>query len=222
MEAAFWHERWQSNNIAFHQPQIHSSLRQFWPSLGIAPGATVFVPLCGKSLDLGWLADQGHPVLGVELSTLAVEAFFREHKRVPEVRSEGGFQVWHSAGITLLCGDFFALQAEHLRAVAGVYDRAALVALPPALRADYIRHLRAILPVPLPTLLVTLEYDQREMNGPPFAVLEQEVRDRYGADYAVRLLHDHDILPESPHFRAKGVTAMREKSYVLQPLAAPA
>jgi thiopurine S-methyltransferase len=222
MEAEFWHRRWKKNEIGFHQAEINARLRQFWDALGIRSGETVFVPLCGKSQDMLWLAHQGHPVLGVELSLLAISSFFQGNGLRPRSREEKGFQVWEAAGITLWGGDFFALDGADIKSMAGVYDRASLIALPPAMRERYVCHLMAILPSTARLFLVTLEYPQELMKGPPFSVSEAEVRALYGEAYVVELLVTHDALPESPRFREHGLPWLWEKVYRLIPKQPPA
>jgi thiopurine S-methyltransferase len=217
MKAGFWLERWQRNEIGFHQGEINAHLQEFWGRLQLPAGSEVFVPLCGKSRDMLWLRAQGHRVLGVELSPLAVEDFFLENDLKPQVRSYGAFDSWSCDGVTLLCGDFFELEAIDLKGVAGVYDRASLVALPTEMRARYAGHLQQILPAATPMLLVTMDYLQAEMDGPPFAVTGQEVRGFYAGRHAVERLYALDILPETPRFRAAGVTRLEEVVYALRP-----
>ncbi len=136
----------------------------------------MFVPLCGKSLDLLWLAGQGHPVLGVEISPVGVESFFQENGLKPQVTDAPPFRRYQVDELTVLCGDFFALTPGHLQGVTAVFDRASLIALPPELRPRYAEHLQGLLRPETRILLVTLDYDQAEMAGPPFSVGEDEVR----------------------------------------------
>lgn len=217
MHEEFWHERWERNEIAFHQEDINAHLKRFWGRLGLPRGAQVFAPLCGKSRDMAWLAGQGYPVLGVELSPRAVAAFYQEHHWQPESWRQGDYQVWEAGGVRILCGDFFALQAEDLAGVAGVYDRASLIALPPAMRQAYARQLVAIVPEAAPILLVTLEYPQDAMRGPPFAVTEPEVRALYELSHTIELLFHHDALAENPRFQRR-LSRLEEKVYLLRPL----
>ena len=217
MKASFWHALWEKAEIGFHQQNVDVHLAQFWNRLELGAGQRVFVPLCGKSLDMLWLAGEGHPVTGVEISPLAVEAFFDENQLHPKRSQEGPFEVWEADEIRLLLGDFFALAPQHVADCAGVYDRASLVALPPAMRADYARHLGSILPPGIPALLLTYEYDQTERAGPPFAVSEAEVLELYAPSYGVELLYRHDALtPDSP-WRRQGLTWIEEKVYRLSP-----
>lgn len=215
MRADFWHERWQRNQIGFHQDSINLHLQQFWPALDAVPSARVFVPLCGKSGDMLWLRAQGHEVIGVEISPLAVQAFFDENGLAASVRRQGPFEVHAVDGITLYCGDFFALDAADLAGVTAVYDRASLIALPPPMRPDYARHLRQLLAPGTRTLLVAIEYAQHEMDGPPFSVPEAEVRALYQGACAVERVHAADILEQEPKFRDKGLTRLQEKVYAL-------
>jgi thiopurine S-methyltransferase len=215
MDPDFWHQRWREGRIGFHQDRPTPLLLEHWPALALAPGSQVFVPLAGKSLDLVWLAAQGHRVLGVELSPLAVEQFFAGHGLTPEVHDSRYGRHYRAGDIELICGDVFGLDAEALPGCAAVYDRAALIALPPELRRRYVRELHAQLPAGCRGLLITLEYPQHEKQGPPFAVLEAEVRELYGRDWAVATLDRHDILAEQPAFAAEGVSMLATVVYRL-------
>ncbi len=218
MKAEFWLERWQRKEIGFHQDEINAHLQEYWGGLRLSAGGEVFVPLCGKSSDMLWLRAQGHRVLGVELSPLAVEDFFLENELKPQVRSAGAFDRWSCDGVSILCGDFFDLEAADVKAVAGVYDRASLVALPQEMRERYAQHLHRILPAGSPMLLVSMDYAQQEMGGPPFAVSEAEVRGLYEAHYAIERLYTLDVLAENPRFRERGLTRLDEVVYRLSPL----
>jgi thiopurine S-methyltransferase len=216
MDAAFWHRRWQDQDIGFHQSAPTPLLQKHWPAVGAPAGGTVFVPLAGKSLDMVWLAAQGHRVLGVELSPLAVAQFFAEHDLQPEI-VESRYGLHHRAGgIELILGDAFALDAAALAECTAVFDRAALIALPAELRAPYVDTLYARLPAGCRGLLITLEYPQHEKAGPPFSVTEAEVRERYGRDWTVALLERRDILAGQQSFIDAGVTALETCVYRLQ------
>lgn len=215
MKKEFWLERWERAEIGFHQDEVNPYLLQYWPELQAAQGGEVFVPLCGKSLDMLWLRQQGYAVLGVELSPIAVRDFFAENGLALTHASAGQFDQCEAEGIRILCGDFFELTREHLAQVRAVYDRASLVALPPEMRARYARHLAELLPPGTQVLLVTFDYPQDEMNGPPFAVSVDEVQALYGAYAEVRLLAQVDILEREPRFKARGVTRMQENIFVL-------
>ena len=141
MQPEFWQDRWASNQIGFHQREVNPYLQRHWPVLGLPVVVKVLVPLCGKSLDLLWLAGQGHQVLGIELSQTAVEDFFSEQQLAPEVSDAGAFKVYRAGAIELWCGDFFALTARDVADCAALYDRAALIALPPPMRERYGAHL---------------------------------------------------------------------------------
>lgn len=214
MEPKFWHERWELNEIGFHQPQVHPLLAEHWHQLGI-PKGQVFVPLCGKTLDLLWLRQQGHAVLGVELSPLAVGNFFTEQSLPSSTYSMEELQVSESDGIKIVCGDIFDLKPNHLTQVEAVYDRAALIALPKDLQARYARHLMESMPHRPPILLITLEYDQTEMDGPPFSTSEQRVRELFAGEYQIETLATQEILDEIPGLKSKGLTRLTEIAYRL-------
>ena len=155
----------------FHQSAVDRNLRQHWPDLGLAIDTRVFVPLCGKSLDLLWLCEQGHSVAGVELSTVALESFCMEHGVPARRRILDDFDVYAAAKLRLFRGDFFALTPELLGTMAAVYDRAALISWIPELRAAYVKHITTLSNPGTQSLLVTMEYPQEQMKGPPFSVV---------------------------------------------------
>lgn len=214
MEHDFWHERWQRRQIGFHQTTVNPWLERFWPSLQAGPG-TVFVPLCGKSRDMVWLREQGHAVVGVELSEIALREFYAELGLIPQQTDCGPLSCFEADGYRLYCGDFFALTSQLLGPLAAVYDRAALIALPPELRMRYAARMAELAPAGLSTLLVAFEYPQHEMEGPPFSVPQDEVAALYAATHDIRLLHEADIIAQEPRFRDKGMSRLDEKVYCL-------
>ncbi|MCC6714417.1 MAG: thiopurine S-methyltransferase [Gammaproteobacteria bacterium] len=215
MNHDFWLERWQRDEIGFHQQAVHRYLPRHWPSLALPPGARVFVPLCGKSRDMLWLRDAGFEVIGVELSLKAAHAFCGENELSMSRRRDGPFECFHGGGIALLVGDFFDLRPGHIAGVAAAFDRAALVALPPSARARYAAHMAALLPAGTQTLLVTLEYDQRQMEGPPFSVAAEEVRELYAGSNRMEPLQREEIIQDEPKFRGRGLTALAETAWRL-------
>lgn len=213
MDPHFWHQRWQDGRIGFHQDRPTPLMLKHWPSLGIAPGSRVFVPLCGKALDMAWFASQGLRVLGVELSELAVRQFFDEHGLVPEVEDIGEARHFRAGDIEIVRGDAFALDPALLAGCEAVFDRAALIALPPPLRERYARELYARLPSGCRGLIVTLEYPQQEKAGPPFSVAEAEVHALFDRDWQVDALERRDILDAQPAFVEEGVTRLETVVY---------
>jgi len=215
MDLAFWQGRWRRGEIGWHQDEINRHLAEHWPQVGISSATRVFVPLCGKAHDLLWLAARGHEVLGVEISALAAEAFISENQLDAQRIDDGRFQRIVAGDITLLVGDFFALDPAQLANVGAVYDRASLIALPPDQRRAYVRKLAALIAPGSRSLLITIEYDQARMKGPPFAVCDGEVRDLYHRDFQIEQIGDHDVLAEEPRWRQRGLDWMRERIYAL-------
>lgn len=215
MKAEFWHERWEKNQIGFHQSEVNTYLHDFWGRLQLPAGATVFVPLCGKSSDMLWLRAEGYQVLGIELNQIAVRNFFAENDLTPEVSQHGALERWQADGIVIFCGDFFTLTAEDVAACRAVFDRAALIALPPEMRPDYIEHMRTLFPVGLANLLITIAYDQSMAKGPPFSVPEAEVRGYFTTGYEIELLRTDDALDDLPGLKKRGVPAVDESAWLL-------
>jgi thiopurine S-methyltransferase len=215
MNKDFWLERWQREEIGFHQNEVNPYLRKFWPGLNLLSGTTVFVPLCGKSQDMHWLHNKGHKVLGVELSAIAVQAFFNENGYSSKHIIEGKFDRYEADGISILCGDFFALDRDLMTNVSAVYDRASLIALPPEMREGYVRHLVGIVPPATRIFLVTVDYPQPEMQGPPFSVSTDEIEKLYRNYADIRLLAHQDVLAQNPRFQQRGLSSLVENIFLL-------
>jgi thiopurine S-methyltransferase len=215
LQPEFWHERWRAGQIGFHQPAVDKQLTRYWPELGIPRHGRVFVPLCGKSLDLLWLRERGHSVVGVELSAVALESFCMEHGILARRRTIAGFDIYEAANLQLYCGDFFALSPEVLGSISAVYDRAALISWQPELQAAYVEHINALTSPGAQTLLITLEYPQAQMKGPPFSVSADDINRWYGRNHSIRELSRQDILANETRHRSRGVTELHEVSYRL-------
>ena len=215
MDIEYWLNRWRQNRIGFHQDTVNPYLERFLPELNLPPGARVFVPLCGKSRDMHWLAHQGLGVLGVEVSAGAIAAFFSETGLPPERARRGAFECWASGSIRLLCGDFFGLTAADLEGAAAAYDRAALIAFPPELRGRYARHCAELLPPGAQLLLITYEYPQEQMPGPPFSVGRNEIEALYRPAFDLRVLSSEDALERKANLREQGLSRLVETVFLL-------
>ncbi len=239
-----WKAKWKADDIAFHQPQIHPHLIRFWPQLALPEGATVLVPLCGKSLDLGWLHQQGHRVIGIELSHIAIAAFFAERGLQPQRQRLGRFQRYWAGTLELWCGDLFDLRREDLGEVAAVYDCAALTALPAASRSHYVRQLSALLAVGGQMLLLTTESadepaSMAATDQPGSAAMAEaapaatdqadacpadaehspdpEVLALYQSRFAIALWFGHTCLKLDPEYPDLPASLLAEKVYHLGP-----
>ena len=217
MTDTYWQEKWQSNEIGFHQSKFNPLLLQYFSSLDLKPRAAIFVPLCGKSLDMVWLADQGFKVVGVELSDLACKDFFKENNISVEISTTDHFTVYKSKNITIFAGDYFKLATQHIGKIDAVYDRAALIALPAELRQQYASRLKELLSPQTKMLLIVMSYNQDEMAGPPFSVDENEVTKLYNSQFSIKQLHRNDVTQISEHLRVKGLTCFTDQVYALEP-----
>ena len=192
MDHQFWSQRWQGNSIGFHRSDANPLLVDHFSALALKPGSHIFVPLCGKTLDLRWLVSQGYRVTGIELIEMAVEQLFQEWGIDPQLEIQGELRRYSAPQITVFAGDVFQLSADRLGAVDGIYDRGALVALPSPLRQRYTAHLQAIAPL-ASQLLLTYEYDQTLRDGPPFAITLAEIQEHYSDRYEITLLSSQEI-----------------------------
>lgn len=216
MDAEFWLERWQANDIGFHRDVFNTNLLEHWPSLELDTGTDIFVPLCGKSRDMLWLASRGHRIIGVELSALAIEQFFAENQLIPKRKAAANHQIYSAGAFEIWCGDIFNLPAEALSGIAAVYDRASLIALPPDMQTRYAGFMRASLRATTPTLLLTLTYDQSKMKGPPFSIPVENVRDLYSAGFEIEERAHKQVIELNKNLQKRGLTSVIESCYVLR------
>jgi thiopurine S-methyltransferase len=215
LQPEFWLERWRTGQIGFHQSAVDRHLRRHWPELAPAANSRVFVPLCGKSLDLLWLRERGHSVAGVELSAVALESFCMEQGVPARRRTLDCFDVYEAAQLQLYRGDFFALTTEVLGSFSAIYDRAALISWTPELRTMYAAHVAALSRPGTQTLLIATEYPQVQMSGPPFSLCTEEIHRLYSGNHSIQELSREDILANEPRLRSRGVTQLHEVCYRL-------
>ena len=187
MQANFWHQRWEKNEIGFHLPDANPLLVNYFSKLQLKQSARVFLPLCGKTLDIAWLLAQGYRVAGAELSVIAIEELFKSLNLTPSIKTLGEISHYSAANIDMYVGDIFKLSPAMLGVVDAVYDRAALVALPDEMRKHYSAHILT-LTNQAPQLLICFEYDQTLCAGPPFSISAHEVKQHYQASYDVTIL----------------------------------
>ena len=192
MDPNFWHKRWEKNEIGFHQSAVNVLLSDHFSGLSLPQTSRVFVPLCGKTRDIAWLLSQGHRVVGVELSKLAVEELFVDLGVAPKISVQGELLRYSAPGLEIFVGDIFELSGDLLGRVDAIYDRAALVAFPTEMRGRYGAHVAAITQL-APQFLICFEYDQAVMNGPPFSIDRQKVHDVYGAHYQIEPITNRDV-----------------------------
>jgi thiopurine S-methyltransferase len=223
MEIDFWLERWEKNQTGFHQHTINPYLQYFYGSKGPAPEKReklkVFVPLCGKSRDMLWLAQNHYRVFGVECSQRAIRDFFEENALNYRYAEKDRHALYISgdqtAEIELFQGDFFALQAQDMKGITDVFDRASLIALPEDMRVRYAAKMAELQSPGTRNLLVSLSYDQSEMDGPPFSVTEENVFDLYTENFSVEKLCFKDVIADEPRFKERGLQSLVETVYKL-------
>lgn len=214
---ALWQQCWRDQQTDFHQQEVNRFLTRFWRGLDLAPGSRVFVPLCGKSLDLIWLAQQGHEVIGLELSPVAVRAFFSENHMQPSQRKVGQFTLWQCGKIGILCGDYFTVASADLGNIDVVYDRAALTALPEDIRRLYVAHLKLILPAACKVFLLTVEdADEGETREITLGA-SAEITALYTEAFIIELAHVESVLEPNADDAAGLTRCSEHKVYRLIP-----
>ncbi len=211
MDPEFWHNKWEKMEIGFHEGQVNEHLKRFLPELKLPDRARIFLPLCGKTQDIPFLLGKGHTVKGVELSEKAVTQLFSEMDVVPTIEQRDPFKIYRADSIEIFVGDFFDMDASLLGPVDGIFDRAALVALPESMRSEYASKLKGITEL-APQLLVAFDYDQSQLEGPPFSVPEKLVNQYYGLDYILEPLGRFEV-----EGGLKGVCKAFEEVWLLTP-----
>lgn len=214
-EQDWWHERWQQNQIGFHLPDVHPWLKKYGVEVGIDQAKRVFVPLCGKTHDIGFFLSQGMEVVGNELNEMAVNSLFDQLTLTPIKTPWKSGSIYQAGSLTVYTGDFFQLTKENVGPVDWVYDRAAIIALPETMRSAYAKQLMAITDKAT-QCLITLDYDQSEMDGPPFSVMSEEIKKHYADDFKVSVIHERDILEDEPRFKERGLSRLNQALYRLR------
>ena len=210
MDTNFWHQKWRKNEIAFHESEANPLLVKYFQALSLQKGSRVFLPLCGKTLDISWLLSNGYRVAGVELSKIAIEQLFAGLGVEPKISEAGELDYYSAKNIDIFVGDIFDLSRKMLGQVDAIYDRAALVALPEEMRNRYTAHIAEITDKAL-QLLISYDYDQSLISGPPFSISTEEVSQHYKDAYYLTLIASTNI-PGG----LKGKCAAKENVWLLQ------
>lgn len=192
MNASFWHQKWEQGDIAFHESEVNTLLIKHCKKLNLSKGSRVFLPLCGKTRDIAWMLACGYQVVGAELSKLAINKLFEDLGVAPEISVLGELALYRAKNIDIFVGNIFDVFAESLGLVDAVYDRAALVAIPANMRDQYTSHLMNITDA-APQLLITYEYNQQSMDGPPFSINEEELKHHYAGAYQVKPVESKEV-----------------------------
>ncbi len=213
MDSQFWIKAWNEGRTNFHQKNYNDKLMKYFPQLNPQKGQRVLVPLCGKSKDLLWLRELGLNVHGVELYDQVAQSFFDENKlSIKAKANDQNFIHYTHDNLTISSGDFFKLNETDSYDL--IYDRASLVALPKEMRSNYAQVITNALKKGGAYLLISFEYDQSQLDGPPFSVKENEVRELYEDHFSIELKESERALTENPRFATMG--GLEEKVYILK------
>jgi thiopurine S-methyltransferase len=210
-----WINRWENNQIGWHKSDFNSRMIEFLPNLNLQKGSEIFVPLCGKSLDMIYLLNQGFKVIGVELSKIAITDFFAENNIEFEIQKNADFNIYKSANITIYQGDIFNLKKKYLQDISAIYDRASLVALNPQLRSEYGKLFDGIISRGVAYLLLTLDYNQEQSDGPPFAVSKNEIENIF-ANWEILQVDSFNDIKNETKFKESGHLFLNKDTYILK------
>ena len=213
---ANWLEFWENNEINWHSDVVTQELEEYLGLLKLEPGDKVFFPLCGKSLDMTYILNQGFSVIGVELSEIGIKQFFHENSLDFTISSVGEFNLYSAKNIEIYCGDFFLLTSKHLCDVKAVFDRKSLIALDRNLRQKYVKHLNDIISLGVRILLITLNYPQHQMSGPPFSVDKSEVESLFSMAFNYQELKCFEDIENVSKLVHAGVDYIENAAYCLQ------
>ncbi len=214
MKASFWHACWERNSLGFHQTDYHPFLSQYLLPRITSTHQSVFVPLCGKSDDMVWLAEH-FEVVGAELSEIACRDFFAEKQLTVTPAVQGRFNCYQHQNLSLWQGDFFQLNAEQFKPFDWIYDRAAIIALPQEMQQTYVEHLSTFIGSDTILFLISVEFPQQEMSGPPFAIFSDDVA-RLFSGFDIQCLARHEIADKVFAQRTFDVSYLRETLYLIR------
>ena len=214
MKQDFWHQCWENTHIGFHQDELQPLLIEHFPQYIEADDSRVFVPCCGKTSDLLYFSKR-FKVIGNELSSIACRDFFHENKLVPNIKQTLRFNVLEQGNISLYQGDFFSLQAHTFKAFDWVYDRAALIAFPENMRSQYVSHLKTFIQENTRVFLLTLEYPEGEISGPPFSIKQSDVEVLF-AGYEITKVATRDLTGQKFAKRSLPVSKLNESLYIIK------
>lgn len=209
-----WLQLWRNDEIDFHQKSVNHLLTQFWPKLEFNNSSRVFVPLCGKSLDILWLAEQGYQVIGIELSSIAVRDFFQENGLQPVKTRTKKFTLWQHGNISIYCGDYFKLSKKDLGHIDVVYDRAALTALPGDVRKSYVAQITRIISSHSKVFLLTIEDAEEGETLTQALGVGDEIKNLYTEHFEISLIHVDSIYEQD--LTRPGATPTRVEYKVYQ------
>jgi len=211
-----WLEFWANNETNWHSDVVTQELEKYLGLLKLESGDTVFVPLCGKSLDMIYMLNRGFSVIGVEVSEIGIKQFFHENGLDFTISQVGEFDLYSAKNIEIYCGDFFSLTSKHLCGVKAVFDRKSLIALDRNLRQKYVKHLNDIISLGVRILLITLHYPKHQMSGPPFSVDKSEVESLFSMAFNYQELKPFQDIENGLKLARSGVDYIENAAYCLQ------
>ena len=217
MKPDYWIDRWKDGNIRFHDADPHRFLIEYFPHLNTRIDDSILVPLCGKSVDMTWIMSQSRNVVGVELSEIAIESFVEENNLIHTKSVGGEFAAYQGDRFKIFNGDLFHMSETDVCGIKAVYDRGSFVALPSGgLRERYADWMALNLSTGCKVLLVTFNFDQEEMAGPPFTANRKTIHQLFEKDFSITMLKSELVVNIKPHCKERGLKTLREDVYLLE------
>ena len=215
MSNKIWKDKWKRNDIAFHQSTSNHLLKKYISQLNISAGADILVPLCGKSLDMNILANLGYNVIGIELSNIAIKAYFEALNVKPTREKYKRFITWKYKNTEIWCGDIFDLTKKEIGHIGVLYDNTSLTAFSPDIRPQYVQHFHDMLSEKNQILLITTETpDETQINSA--MTIDDEIQSLYERQYHITLLHGERVITHDPEQPDEAKRPMEEKVYILE------
>jgi thiopurine S-methyltransferase len=215
MSNEFWLNKWETNDITFHEMNTNPDLIKYIGELNINSGSTIFVPFCGKTKDMLWLSENGFNVVGVELSKIACDDFFSEANITPRISQREKFVKYEHGNIKIFCGDLFDLTNLDLPTIHAVYDCKAIIALPPTLRRKYVEHIIECIGGKINFLLITRE-SRSSVTPPPYNIDKQEINLLFGSNFNTKQVKQLTMLNIPERLVKKGYSDITECAYIIK------
>ena len=218
MDKQFWLDKWQKKDTKFDQIQVNPYLIKHERIFESLESKRIFVPLCGKSIDIMWFLKQGAEVIGVELSTIAIESFFAENNVTYEKINKDHFTIYQAKSLKFICGDFFQLDKNDVGDIDWIYDRASLIALDNITRVEYAQKISQLTLNKSKMMLITLSYKTSVPEHPPYSVTDEEVHLLFSKNFQINTLAQNENLDIMPHLIQRGLTDLTDRLYLLTKL----
>lgn len=193
MTVGMWKECWNTPNVEFHNPQLNELFVKYHQRMLTRPGMRIFVPLCGKAVEMKWLVDHGHKVVGLEAAPVPCKAFFEENgipynvKEMKGIHGEKYESLDHN--IVIYSCDFFLFTADICGEFDGIWDSGGLNSMDVEDREAYIRRIRTLMGKGCVNLTEFVNFD-KSMVDITWSMTKEELQKVFGEGFIVEDLNE--------------------------------